>query len=330
MRFPSIPLSMVGLLALAGCDGALVAPRTDTVDVPLHALLGESGSSAAMARTSCAKRMGAMNNLHQMTLNPHRPQQLGLIVHGPSVDVDRGDDGRTAGTVAGFLLAEQDGEGCGELQVTFGDGSVRFISSSIDPTWDGESWVLILAGEAVFCPARDGPCDLAGFTGEVQLAPAEGQWVFQLSKEGSELFGPSEYRFAAPTYLVLPGQGEDERLTLSDGPTALWMDEERIGSAGIRLTGLVGTAAVRGQILSIADGASNTVAWAVLLGLLLREGDGYRWVLLTERAGERQAPITPLVGSELLLRSGPTLEDGDTWVLGGVVYVRDQGDWICL
>jgi hypothetical protein len=51
MRFPSIPLSMVGLLVLTSCDGAPVAPRTDTVEVPLNALLEESGSSAAMART---------------------------------------------------------------------------------------------------------------------------------------------------------------------------------------------------------------------------------------------------------------------------------------
>jgi hypothetical protein len=317
---------ILGLLALAACDGALVAPRTDTVEVPLNALLEESKSSAAMARTSCARRF--TNNLKQLGLAVHSPQQLGLLVNGLSVDVDRGDDGRAAGTVAGFLLAEEDGEGCGELQVTFGDGSVRFIPSRIDPIRDGESLLLILAGEAEFCPARDGPCDFAGFTGEVHVTPVQGQAIFQLSKDGSELHGPSEHRFEAPTWLVLPGQGEDERLTLSDGPTPLWMDGERIGSAGIRLTGQTGTAAVHGKINSIADGTSNTVAWVVLLGLLLREGDVYRWVLLTEEAGERQHPITPLVGSELLLRSGPTLEDDDIWVLGGAVYVRDKGDWI--
>lgn len=326
-----VPALLTGaLLALAGCDGAPMAPRTDTAEVPPRALLAEPVSSTAMAR-----RSQCVNNLKQMGLGFHNRHPLGLIMHDPSIDVELGDDSRAAGSFFGHLLVGEDGEACGTAQLEFdtGDLILLFISGGTMRE-EHDHLVVTFEGEAELCQERDERCHAAPFTGEVRvpaqqgLGPGDGRLYIAVGDVNS-------YEFEARMYLLLPGQGEGGRLTLSDGPTTLWMDDEKIGSAGIRLTGQVGTAAVHGgaQFL-LADGSVRI--FTVLLGLLLHEGDGYRWVfhILPQMDqpidGQGQRPASRIVGSELLLRSGPTLQDDDTWIIGGVVYIRDKGDWICL
>jgi hypothetical protein len=330
-------------LAAAGCDGATTAPQTDTAAVMRHALLEESGSSATVPSSTICR-----NNLKQLTLSPVSGATLGLFVHDSPVEVDRGDDGGAAGSVYGHLLAQQDADGCGEVHVQMGDGSVRFISESVSPIWEREPLVLELAGQAEFCPARGGPCELAGFTGVVHVEPGfQGQAIFQLSRDGGTLDGPSEYRFAARTFVwskdragggndVLSGQNGDDILTVTDPRAALWMDGEKVGWAGIQLAGIVGTLAVEGSI-QVMLGDGGVKIFSVLLGLLVREADGgYSWVVhilpyMDQSAdGHGQRLATHIVGSELRLRSGAALQDDDTWILGGVVYQRVGGDWICL
>jgi hypothetical protein len=312
----SLPLALTGLLVLGACDGPInPGPVTGTEDPSFIALLLPAVQHAAA--------LACRNNLKQIGLAMHNREDLGLVAFD-TPEVDLGDGSRTRGEVLGYLLAEQQGQGCGEVQLVTDGGIVRFFINEIHSRGEREALVLELAGLTESCPAR-GECELAPFSGEVQVPAAQGQAVFQLSRDGAS------YQFMSWVYPIPPRDGEDDRVrhTLNEGPTTMRMGEEIIGSALLELTGVEGTAHVRGNvrvIAEIADGTSNTV----FLGVLLREGDGYRWVLLMEEQGRDERATARLIGSELLLLSGSALQDGDIWTIGGHDYEKSGNEWICL
>lgn len=300
----------LALSALTGCDGTPVAPRTDPV---------EAIPEFRQHQPTAANGMRCVNNLKQIGIWSHDRDELGLIIHDPSVDVAIGDEIQAAGTFFGHMLAGQDGGACGMAYLEFdeaidqGDQAIvgvvlAFAGATIHE--ELERRVLTFEGNAELCPDRDGPCRTARLTGEVEVSENRGLWKFDISDMDR---GSLEFAFGAHTYPLPPGPDQDvERLRLNVGPTPVWADDRVIASVSFDLTGAVGTAAVAGKIEwrpSAPD--RGTALYQVQLGLLLPEGGGYRWLLHAVVQTER--PAYRLHHSEIRLRSGLGLQPGDTW-----------------
>jgi hypothetical protein len=297
------------LPVLTGCDGTPVAPRTD----PVEAIPEFSQHQAT------EKEMACVNNLKQIGISSHDHDKLGLIIHDPSVDVSIGSEIPVAGTFFGHMLAGRDGDACGVAYLEFdeaidqGDQAIvgvvlAFAGAAIHE--ELERRVMTFEGYAELCPYRDGPCHTARLTGEVEVSQNLGLWKFDISDMAR---GGLEFAVAAETHTLLPGPGQDvERLRLNVGPTPVWVDDRVIATVSFDLTGAVGTAAIAGKIEwrpSAPERGTDLIQ--VQLGLLLSEGDGYRWLLHAVVQTER--PVYRLHHSEVRLWSGSELQSDDTW-----------------